>query len=54
MEQLRSLVEVITQRIGDGLRLIVIIHAREIEPTWVASDFNQARTQHDSADEKPH
>ena len=43
---LRQGVKIPAQRIGNGLRLIVVIEARQIAPAGIAAQLDQARAEH--------
>src|SRR6266404_544359 len=51
MKPVRRKMEITTDRIRDRLCFLVIKHAGEIAPAFVAAQFNQTRADHDSKGE---
>src|SRR5678809_1257 len=47
----RTKMEPPAQSIGNGLRLVVIGHARQVAPAGVTAQFDQRRPNHDSEDQ---
>ncbi len=48
VKQLRSLMQVPADRIGDGLSFILVEQAGQIHPTGVAAEFDETGSEHDT------